>query len=144
MSNVGGVLRYGPIQLHSSLNIGHLLEPISPCPLVPHTLSEASIAPPSTRCISSYLEMCREHLHFSEEKCEVSREVFHQIQQAGREGVREEEVGGGGGGGEGDKRRRSLGEHVKALINFEMVRNITLPHHHPPPPSPAPIMSLIL
>lgn len=118
---VTGRVAHGSLLLHPACNVGKLLDPLDPaqsCDL-PHPLLEASEGRPSEQSVTSYLDLCRQHLGFGDNECEFALGLYQRIQEAGEGGVEEaglaESCHGDHTGG------RSLQDHVTALLNFEMV-----------------------
>jgi hypothetical protein len=166
-----GMLNYGPIDLHPTLNIGRLLNPAdsagavscdqSPRPVLeagmqnfptavrscdqsPHSLPEAKAGTrnsPAAVCdqsphplpeagmkdclsLSSCLELCRNHLSFSESEAEHARDLYQRIEVAGEEGV--EEVWLEASCHDSTQTSgRSHQEYIEAFVNFEMVSSKT-------------------
>lgn len=120
-----GSLSHGPLDLRPALNIGRLLESADSgvagsCDRPFHPLLEAARNCPTSRSLSSYLELCRCHLGFSERETEHAQKLYERIEGAGEGGVEEAWL-------EESYRdnspscERSHQDYIQAFINFEMV-----------------------
>lgn len=118
-----GNLNTGPLDLHPELSIGRLLDPVDSAAVISHDqpTTETVMNRPICRSLSSYLDICRRHLGFSERETEHAQKLYRKIEEGGEVGVEEvwlEESCHDSAPASG----RSHQDYIEAFVNFEMVR----------------------